>query len=199
MRMGILGGTFNPPHLGHLHVAKQVKNSLNLDKVLFIPTNLPPHKKMPKGSATTKQRCDMINLMIENEPWAKISMIEINRGGASYTVDTIRQLKQEYKQDKLFFIMGADMLMTLDTDWREPQEICRLCTLAVVARHLDEQNIIKQKAELLKEKYKAEICIVDCRVVDISSTQIRNGENLNEMLPKNVLDYIHKNRLYMNL
>lgn len=199
MRTGILGGTFNPPHYGHLHAAKQVKETLNLDKVLFVPTNLPPHKKMPKGSANTRERCEMIKLMIDGLDWAELSMIEIERGGSSYTIDTLRQLNDKKIYGELFFLMGTDMLMTLDTGWKEPEEICKLCTLAVVARGLNEQTILKKKAQFLKEKYKAKICLINSDVMEISSTEIRNGQKLSEMLPKTVLDYIRKNRLYMDL
>lgn len=199
MRTGILGGTFNPPHYGHLHAAKQVKEVLNLDKVLFIPTNLPPHKKMPKGSANTRQRCEMINLMIDGLDWAELSMIEIERGGSSYTIDTLRQLNDKKIYGELFFLMGTDMLMTLDTGWREPEEICKLCTLAVVARGANEQSILKNKAQILREKYNAKISLVESDIIEISSTDIRNGKKLSEMLPKTVLDYIRKNRLYMDL
>ncbi len=199
MCTGILGGTFNPPHYGHLHAAKQVKETLNLDKVLFVPTNLPPHKKMPKGSANTRERCEMIKLMIDGLDWAELSMIEIERGGSSYTIDTLRQLNDKKIYGELFFLMGTDMLMTLDTGWKEPEEICKLCTLAVVARGLNEQTILKKKAQFLKEKYKAKICLINSDVMEISSTEIRNGQKLSEMLPKTVLDYIRKNRLYMDL
>ena len=95
--------------------------------------------------------------------------------------------------------MGTDMLMTLDTGWREPEEICKLCTLAVVARGLGEQTILKKKAQFLKEKYNAKISLINSDVIEISSTEIRNGQKLSEMLPKTVLDYIRKNRLYMDL
>ncbi len=199
MRTGILGGTFNPPHYGHLHAAKQVKEALNLDKVLFIPTNLPPHKKMPKSSANTHQRCEMIKLMIDGLEWAELSMIEIERGGSSYTIDTLRELNDKKIYGELFFLMGTDMLMTLDTGWREPEEICKLCTLAVVARGLNEHTILKNKAQFLREKYNAKIYLIDADVIEISSTEIRNGQKLSEMLPKTVLDYIRKNRLYMDL
>ena len=140
MRTGIMGGTFNPPHLGHLHAAECVKDALGLDKVLFVPTNLPPHKKMPAGSADTKQRCEMVERMLEGRGWAELSTIEIDRGGASYTIDTVRALYETREYGELFLIMGTDMLMMLDYGWREPQEICRLCTLAVVARGAGQQG-----------------------------------------------------------
>ena len=126
MRTGILGGTFNPPHNGHLLAAKHVYEALALDRVLFIPTNLPPHKKLPPGSADTGQRCEMVRRMVEPYDWAELSLAEIERGGASYTVDTLHQLHKALPEDHFFLIMGTDMLMTLDTGWREPDEICRL-------------------------------------------------------------------------
>lgn len=196
MRTGIMGGTFNPPHNGHLHAAAYVRDALGLDKVLFIPTNLPPHKKMPAGSASTAQRCEMVRLMLDGCGWAEMSTIEIDRGGSSYTVDTLRALRDTGRYGELFLIMGTDMLMMLDTGWREPEEICRLCTLAVVARAPGQQAGLQQKAEYLRQKYKADIRLVDSPVVEISSTQIRSGQSLLEMLPPAVYQYIERNRLY---
>lgn len=198
MRTGIMGGTFNPPHNGHLHAAARVREALNLDKVLFIPTNLPPHKKMPAGSANTAQRCEMVQLMLDGFDWAEMSTIEIDRGGASYTVDTLRALKETGRYGDLFLIMGTDMLMMLDYGWRDPEEICRLCTLAVVARAPGEQAGLQQKAQQLREKYQADIQLVDSPVVEISSTQIRHGQSLLEMLPPAVYQYIEQNRLYIH-
>ncbi len=122
IRLGLMGGTFNPPHNGHLHAAACAREDLRLDKVLFIPTNLPPHKQLPEGSATTAQRCEMVRLLTENLPWAELSAIEIERGGASYTVDTLRQLAAPDRQ--LFLIIGTDMLLSFDKVWREPESIC---------------------------------------------------------------------------
>ena len=198
MRTGIMGGTFNPPHYGHLYAAEHVRDALGLDKVLFIPTNLPPHKKMPAGSANTEQRCEMVQLMLDGCDWAEMSMIEIERGGSSYTVDTLRALKQTNRYGDLFLIMGTDMLMMLDYGWRDPEEICRLCTLAVVARAPGEQAGLQQKAQQLREKYQADIRLVDSPVVEISSTQIRHGQSLREMLPPAVYQYIEQNRLYIH-
>lgn len=196
MQTGIMGGTFNPPHYGHLYAAQHVKNALKLDKVLFIPTNLPPHKTMPAGSANTAQRCEMVELMLDEHKWAQLSTIEIDRGGASYTVETLRALKRSKKYGQLYLIMGTDMLMMLDYGWREPEEICKLCTLAVVARGADQREELQQKAARLQEKYAADIRLVDCPVVDISSTQLRAGQSLQEMTPPGVYEFIEQNRLY---
>ncbi|MGM9613003.1 MAG: nicotinate-nucleotide adenylyltransferase [Butyricicoccus sp.] len=196
MRTGIMGGTFNPPHLGHLHAAECVKEALGLDKVLFIPTNLPPHKKMPAGSANTRQRCEMVELMLEGHDWAELNTIEIDRGGASYTIDTLRALHETGKYGELFLIMGTDMLMMLDYGWRNPEEICRICTLAVVARGAGQQEGLQEKAAMLREKYHADIQLVDSPVVEISSTQLRAGQALREMVPPTVFEFIEQNRLY---
>lgn len=196
MRTGIMGGTFNPPHVGHLHAAECVREALGLDKVLFIPTNLPPHKKMPAGSANTRQRCEMVELMLKGRDWAELNTIEIDRGGASYTIDTLRALHETGKYGKLFLIMGTDMLMMLDYGWRDPDEICRMCTLAVVARGAGQQEELQKKAAMLREKYHADIRLVDCPVVEISSTQLRAGQALREMVPPEVFEFIEQNRLY---
>ena len=92
MRTGILGGTFNPPHLGHLHAAQLAHDALKLDRVLFIPTNIPPHKTLPENTASPEARCEMVRLLTADTPWAQLDTIEIDRGGASYTGDTLRAL-----------------------------------------------------------------------------------------------------------
>ncbi len=196
MRTGIMGGTFNPPHYGHLRAAEHVRDALELDKVLFIPTSLPPHKKMPEGSATTAQRCKMVEMLIEGCSWASLSTIEINRGGASYTIDTLRELHQLGQYGDLFLIMGTDMLMMLDYGWRNAAEICQLCTLAVVAREAGQQEALQKKAEEIRQEYHADVQLINCPVVEISSTQLRAGQSLREMVPASVYDFIEQNRLY---
>ena len=117
MRTGILGGTFNPPHLGHLHAAELAHRALNLDRVLFIPTNIPPHKALPENTASAEDRCEMVRLLTEQTPWAQLDTIEIDRGGASYTVDTLRALHARGETD-LHLIVGTDMLLSFDRIWR---------------------------------------------------------------------------------
>lgn len=119
MRTGILGGTFNPPHLGHLHAAELAHRALNLDRVLFIPTNIPPHKALPENTASAEDRCEMVRLLTEQTPWAQLDTIEIDRGGASYTVDTLRALHARGETD-LHLIVGTDMLLSFDRIWRAP-------------------------------------------------------------------------------
>lgn len=198
MRVGILGGTFNPPHNGHLLAAQHVRDALALDRVLFIPTNLPPHKKLPPGSATTAQRCEMVRLMLEGRDWAELSTIEIDRGGASYTVDTLRALHEQAPQDELFLIMGTDMLLMLDYGWRAPEEICALCTLAVVAREEDDRARLAEKAAALREQFRADIRLIECPVLTVSSTELRAGGALRELTPPAVYEYIQREKLYLH-
>ena len=193
-RLGLMGGTFNPPHNGHLHAAACAREDLQLDKVLFIPTNQPPHKRLPAGSATAAQGCDMVRLLIEGLDWAALSTIEIERGGASYTVDTLRQLSTPERQ--LFLIVGTDMLLSFDTVWREPEEICRRCTLVAYARDYDEQKRLEEKKRILAREFGADIRVMERAPVPVSSTELREGGNLEQMTPPAVAAYIRKNRLY---
>ena len=107
MRTGILGGTFNPPHLGHLHAAELAHRALNLDRVLFIPTNIPPHKVLPENTASAEDRCEMVRRLTAEKTWAMLDTIEIDRGGASYTVDTLRALHARGETD-LHLIVGTE-------------------------------------------------------------------------------------------
>lgn len=193
MKLGIMGGTFNPPHKGHLEAARNVYEALQLDEVLFIPTNIPPHKSMPCGSATPAQRLEMVRKMLENEPWAQASSIELTRGGASYTVDTIRRLYAN--GDKLSLILGTDMLLSFSS-WREPAEICRMATLAVVARHDNDRERLQEQISYLQTQYHADIRLVDCPALPISSTQVRNGILSTAALPAAVAQYIMEHKLY---
>lgn len=154
MRTGILGGTFNPPHLGHLHAARLAREALGLDKVLFIPTNIPPHKALPEDTATVADRCEMVRLLLADTPWARLDTLEVARGGASYTVDTLRALHARGER-ALYLIVGTDMLLSFDRIWRAPEEIVRLSTLAVCARDGDDWDALADKAARLRQTMNA--------------------------------------------
>ncbi len=195
MKTGVLGGTFNPPHNGHLAAAKHVREALGLDRVLFIPTNLPPHKKIPEGSATAQQRCEMVRLMAEPYDWAELCDIEVRRGGASYTVDTLHAL-HDAGYDDLTLIVGTDMLLSFDVCWRAPEEIARLARLAVVARDVNDQQALRDKAELLRRTMNAKISLIDAPALPLSSTDVRRIGFFEQMTPPPVAAYIRENRLY---
>ncbi len=117
MKIGVLGGTFNPVHAGHLILAEEMREKLGLDQVVFIPTCIPPHKQA-KGIAPADDRMAMVKLAIKGNRSFSVSDVEIKRQGASYTIDTIRQLKKSYPRDELIFIIGSDLLKYLD-DWKD--------------------------------------------------------------------------------
>ena len=133
LRLGLLGGSFNPVHDGHLAIARQTREALGLDQVLFIPTSQPPHK--PNNSlAPAQDRYEMVRLAIASNPTFAISDVEIRRPGKSYTIDTIRLLQQEYgAQTQLFFLIGLDAFLDFPS-WRDPQTLLKLCTFVVLSR-----------------------------------------------------------------
>lgn len=196
MRVGILGGTFNPPHNGHLTAACNVQRALALDLVLLIPTNLPPHKALPQGSATTAQRCQMVQLAAQSYPWLQFCDMEIARGGTSYTIDTLRTLAQNPAYTELVLIMGTDMLLSFDTKWKDKDKIAQLATLAVVAREDDNHQTLDQKAQHLRQTLGANIVLVEGDIVEVSSTQLREGGAVETLTPPQVAQFISENQLY---
>ena len=133
MRLGVLGGTFNPIHNGHLAIARQTREALGLDRILFIPTNDPPHKPH-QGLAPAKDRYEMVRLAIDSDPLFVISNIELRRSGTSYSIDTVRQLRHEYgPQTELFFLIGLDAFLEFPT-WHMPDTLLTLCSFVVISR-----------------------------------------------------------------
>lgn len=195
MKTGVLGGTFNPPHLGHLHAARLAKDALGLDRVLFIPTNIPPHKSLPANTATADERCEMVRRLIADEDWAFLDTLELARGGASYTVDTLRALRAR-GEDDLYLIVGTDMLLSFDRLWRAPEEIARLATLAVCARAADDWAQIERKAAQLRSTLRARIALIRGASLTVSSTELRQGGALRRFTPPAVVAYIEQKHLY---
>jgi nicotinate-nucleotide adenylyltransferase len=132
MRLGLLGGTFDPIHFGHLLLAETCREQRELDQVWFVPAGVAPHKQ-GAHHALAQQRVEMIKLAIGGHPAMSVSTVEVDRGGVSYTVETLESLQQHQPNAELFCLMGADSLRDLPT-WREPARICQLATLVVVAR-----------------------------------------------------------------
>jgi len=197
-RIGIYGGTFNPPHIGHIQAAKQAVEALGLTRLLVIPDRIAPHKAMPGNSATPQQRLDMLRIALEDCPGIEVSDLELNREGPSYTYETILQLKELYPDAKLVLLMGTDMFLSFHT-WRNPQIIQDNAMLGVFYRGEkgEAAAIEAKKAEM--EAAGAEVELVNNPVINISSTQMRRllaFRCAGEFLPEGVLDYIRENRLY---
>ena len=197
-RIGIYGGSFNPPHIGHIQAAKQAVEVLNLDKLLVIPAGIAPHKDMPDNTPTPRHRLDMLRLTLADCPEIEVSDLEVNREGPSYTWETIQHLKEMYPEACLILFMGTDMFLSIDS-WKNSEFILENATLGVFYRGNkgEAQAIEAKKAEL--EAQGAKVELVQNVVIPISSTQMRRllaFRCAGAFLPEGVLDYIREHRLY---
>ena len=198
-KIGIFGGTFNPPHRGHLQAAREVRDALALDRVIFIPDAVPPHKQMPEGSPAALQRLELLQAAVAELPFAEVSDLELRREGKSYTSDTLAELRETYPEAKLYLITGTDMFLSLHT-WHEPREICKNAVIVGLCRKEkdDRQAFLFQKAAL-EEQYGAEVILVDNQVLEISSTKVRRLLILGgaeKYLPQSVIGLIRAQGLY---
>jgi nicotinate-nucleotide adenylyltransferase len=190
-KIGILGGTFDPIHLGHLVLAEQVKERLKLDQVVFIPCFRQPLKTRQKLSPA-KDRFYMTQLAVEGNPSFSASDIELKRKGLSYTVDTLRQLKDIYWSSQIYFLTGSDVLNELNT-WKDPEQVYKLAKVVIATRpgfdEFDPEHYFAKKS-----------IVVPITGIDISSSEIRQrvkkGKSIKYVVPSRVEDYIKKKRLY---
>lgn len=198
MRIGVMGGTFNPVHFGHLMLAEWAKEAAGLDRVLFIPAGY-PYMKEKSHVLCGEERLKMVELAILGNPSFSASAMEIERGSATYTCDTMEQLHRENPQAELFFIMGADCLFSIET-WREPEKIFRSCTVIAAARNGSPMEEMEKKRAELEKKYQANILLLKFPAMELSSTDIReraaSGESIRYLVPENVREYINRNHLY---
>ena len=198
LRIGIYGGTFSPPHNGHVAAAKAFMEQMWLDILYVIPTATPPHKAVA-ADVTALDRLEMCRLAFDGIEGVMVSDLEIRRGGTSYTVDTLRELAGEDR--RLFFLCGTDMMLTLDR-WRESQEIFRLCYPVYIRRERDPilEGQIVAKNQLYQEKYGRIVRRLMADVIELSSTEIRDrvksGAEISDLVPTPVADYIKSNGLY---
>ena len=174
MRIGVYGGSFNPPHTGHTLAAAELISALELDRLLVMPAAQPPHKALAPGSPSPEQRLALCQAAFGPIPGAEVCDLEMRREGKSYTVDTLTLLRQQYPEDELFLIMGTDMLLSFRS-WREPERIAALATLAVMHREDDPAlwGKVRQEAEALKRDMQAHVLTVENRCIQVSSTTVR--------------------------
>lgn len=204
MKIGVYGGAFNPPHLGHITAAKAVFGLLQLDKLLVIPTGNPPHKTLPAGSPGPERRLEMTRLAMEQAGLgekAEVLDLELRREGNSYTADTLARLKEQYPEDELWLLMGADMFLTLQA-WHEPGRIFSMAGVAAFGRtEADTEDLFSVQRDYLCRTYpQARIFTLSIPgVVDVSSTELRQrlakGEGGNLLAPA-VYGYILREGLY---
>ncbi|MFA5275371.1 MAG: nicotinate-nucleotide adenylyltransferase [Candidatus Omnitrophota bacterium] len=187
MKIGILGGTFNPIHTGHLILAEEAREKLKLDKIIFVPAHLPPHKDN-SDIAHPQQRFLMLRLALRGNKHFAVSNIEIRRQGRSYTIDTIKEFKKLYPDDELYFITGSDLLKYLD-EWKDLGEIIKMVKFIVATR-----------PGYPLERIPTYISTLPIRAVDISAFEIRSAikedKSFRYLVPEKVFDYIERKRLY---
>lgn len=202
LRFAIMGGTFDPIHFGHLAAAEEVRQKLHCDKVIFIPSGNPPHKK---GRILTDAalRYAMTSMAVISNPKFEVSSIEINRIGYTYTLDTVKQLTDNYGSDvELLFITGADAILEVET-WYKADELLKLCSFVAVTRPGYDRSKLEQKIQYLQSKYDSVIFSIDVPGLNISSTDIRQrvieGSSIKYLVPEAVEQYIYDNGLYKEL
>lgn len=198
-RIGILGGTFNPVHKGHLRIAEIAQKEFRLEKVVFMPSGVPPHK--PKaGIAAKKDRLSMIKIAIARHPRFTVSKIELNRPGYSYAVDTFNKLRDDYgKTAKIYYVLGMDSINDI-LSWKKPLELFRLCEFIVATRPGAKIRTFKRLMKFPPLRINIDkIHIIETRF-DISSSRIREkvkmGASIAKFVPKNVIEYIGGRKLY---
>ena len=197
-RIGIMGGTFNPIHYGHLIIAENACEQYGLEKVIFMPTGRAPHKDF-SGEEMIGHRCEMVKLAIQGNDKFTISLLEVQREQTSYTFQTLREMQRIYPDAKLYFILGADSLFEFET-WYHPDIICReAAILAAVRDNLTESKVDSQ-IRYLKETFHGEIHRLETPNFNVSSKTIRErlrrGQTIRYMVPEKVEEYIKRQGLY---
>ncbi|MBE3583272.1 MAG: nicotinate-nucleotide adenylyltransferase [Limnochordaceae bacterium] len=197
--LGVMGGTFDPIHYGHLVTAEAVRAEYGLDQVLFVPTGQPAHK--PAGGYTeAKHRYMMTILATLTNPHFEVSRVDIERPGTTYTIDTLHDLSTLYGPDtQLYFITGADAILEI-LAWKNPEELLRLCTFVAATRPGYDLSRLEQQLGDLYRRHKDRIKVVEVPAMAISSTDIRQrvrlGRPIRYLVPETVAYYIYKNGLY---
>lgn len=195
-RVGVLGGSFNPVHLGHLHIANQLKAHFNLDEIWFVPAHQNPHK-MDQTIASAAHRLEMLKLATEDNPNYKVLDIECKRQGPSYTVDTLRLLSEQYPENTYFLLLGSDTIKRFH-EWKSPYEILELCELVVATR--EEEGVIIDYGDDKLERSVRE-ALTPIPLIKVSSTEIRSlaerGESYQHLVPAPVFKYLQQHALYV--
>jgi len=200
-RIGVFGGSFNPPHVGHTLAIREMAAAMRLDRVLVVPAATPPHKTLAPGSPDAETRLALLRAAVAAIPNAEVCDLELRREGPSYTADTLETLAARYPDDRLVLLMGTDMFLSLG-EWYRPDEICRLAEIATAHREADNPRLhaqLEAQADSLRRQYGAEVSLADNRFVEVSSTDVRRMLRFRcaeTYLEPAVLDMILERKLY---
>ncbi len=196
-KIGIFGGTFNPVHNGHIKLVKSYYNALNLDEILVIPTNIPPHKTA-QNMVSTQDRLEMLSLAFKNLSYVSVSDIEIKSGGKSYTILTLNKLKKIYPKDKLYLIIGGDMFLCFE-EWKRYKDIFSLCTVCTAPREYGELGKLLEYQNKIDPNKECTV-VLDAPILELSSSEIRSKISdlnvLKKLVPETVFKFICEKGLY---
>lgn len=200
-KIGIMGGTFNPIHFGHLILAEAAYEQYHLDKVLIMPAKEPSHKTI-SDTITEEDRVEMVKRAIKGNDHFELSLLEINREGVTYTIDTLTELHEEDSEIEYYFIMGADSLFHFNS-WKEPEKILKLTNILVANRDLSTFSALNSQIDYLSDKYDdANISLLDTPNLEISShalrKRVRQNLSIKYYVPQSVEEYIKEHGLYRN-
>lgn len=199
MKIGIMGGTFDPIHKGHLMLGEYAYNQYGLDKIWFMPNGTPPHKDNAKIGSKPSDRMNMVRLAIEGREYFELQPYEILNKDTNYSYKTMERFREIYAQDEFYFIVGADSLFAIEK-WVKPERLLKTCVM--LAAYRDDKSTEEMKAQIayLNQKYQADIRLLNTPNVDISSSEIRSKlqdeESILELVPEVVYQYIIENHLY---
>jgi nicotinate-nucleotide adenylyltransferase len=198
-KIGIMGGTFDPIHIGHLVIAENARQQLDLEKVLFLPAGNPPHKKEREGRATDSQRVEMVRRAIQGNRYFELSLREMEREGYSYTYQTLESLKEEHPNEAYYFIIGADSLYDFK-GWLHPERICACASIVVATRDHTDEELLNYEIRMNSRYFCGEFIRLNTRDIDISSRQLRawvaEGRTIKYYVPDSVIDFIEENHIY---
>lgn len=198
MKIGIMGGTFDPIHNGHLIISEYIRDYLDLDQVIFIPAGQPPHKDNERVTLSS-HRFNMTKLAIQSNEYFNISDMEIKNKEFSYTVNTIKKLKEADSRSEFYFIIGSDSLFTLEK-WYSFQELAKITKFALWERAGYSSEEALDRIEYLKDRYDARVIYIEGPIIEISSSQIRSriksNRSIKYLVPDSVLKYVEKYNLY---
>lgn len=200
MKIGIMGGTFDPIHNGHLMLGEYAYKHFGLDQVWFMPNGNPPHKRSSSIESDAKMRTEMVALAIKEVDYFQLEKYEVEYKGVSYTYKTMEYFHQLYKEDQFYFIIGADSLFAIET-WVHPERIFPNCTILAAYRgDINKRVLMEEKIRHLKEKFHAEIELLHTPLFHVSSRELRErmkkGISVEGYIPKSVESYIKVNGLY---
>ncbi len=198
---GILGGTFDPIHFGHLVLAEKAREAFQLEKVIVVPAAIPPHK-IGEVATEARHRLKMVELAIQESPWFEVSTVELDREGLSYSIDTIRELKNELSDPETALIMGFDSLLELHS-WKNYRSILEEAKIITAFRPGYPILTDNQNWPSFLKAYQEQILVLEAPLLDISSTWLRvelmYGRSIRYLVPEPVIDYINANGLYRDL